>query len=379
MKTSQLFWVAVLAGLALTGVLAAFYFLLTEQRFEGALIASVLLLGVAQLAAVTLRRPEDTVRQEDLLPLRRAQESAYHEAAGLRSRVEALEKKLEQSRGGRSRLLEEVEQARRDFRNPPEISPAAARTAPLSPPVSRAAAPLPSEQLDLYLEPIVAMSNNATAHYRAWLWLRTNGEINEAGGDIYDSAERSGLRPALDVFALTRVIPVLRRLANNGRSTSVFIPVGRPTLAATAYLNEMIRLLDDARDVAGRVVLEVEHAAIAGMGETGIQGLAQLARSGATLGLGSAASSGIEFAALKNLGFRAIAFSAGEPGNIPGWLNAARIAGSQGLDVLICDVEDQSQAEAARRWARFASGPHFAPPRLVKSDIKAEPLHARAA
>ncbi len=379
MKTGRLFWVSLLAALAVAGVLVAFYMLFAEQRYEGALIAAVLLLGIAQLASVTFRQTESVVSKEDIAALRSAHDSAFHEAAGLRARVEAVERKLEAPRNERNKLLDEFHKVRRDFHDmttaylaPPEAVPAAA-------PVQSAKPTLNDEQLDLYLEPIIATATNTTSHYRAWLWLRAGGDRRAGSEDLYVKAERGGLRPALDVFALTRALPVLRRLSSKGREVSIFVPIGKATLAAPAYVAEMIRLLGDAPDIVHQVTLEVEQSAFAELTDAGIQGLAQFARSGATLGLGGAAASGIEFAALKSLGFRSIEFTAGLADGVPVWRNAARIAASQGIEVMVGGVETAEQADAVRRWAKYVSGPHFATPRLVKSDVGLEPICARAA
>jgi EAL domain-containing protein (putative c-di-GMP-specific phosphodiesterase class I) len=378
MKTGRLFWISLLAALAIGGVLVAFYMVYSEKRYEGALIAAVLLLGIAQLVSATLRKNESAASKEDIAALRSAQESAFHEAAGLRARIEAVERKLEAPRDNRSPLLQEMNRVRRDFHQLASHYLAPAKPQPEAPAPQPASA-LQNEHLDLYLEPIIEVETNATAHYRACLWLRAGTKPGVGAEDLYASADRGGLRPALDVFALTRVIPVLRRLSSKGRRVSVFISVGRATLAARAYVDEMIRLLNDAPDIANFVVLEIEHGAIAELADSGIQGLAHLARAGATLGLGGAAAGGIEFAALKNLGFHTIEFAASPPGALPAWLNAARIAVSQGMDVLVGGIENDEQAQAVRRWARYVSGPHYAAPRLVRADLGAEPLRAQAA
>jgi cyclic-di-GMP phosphodiesterase TipF (flagellum assembly factor) len=372
------------------------YLVYLDKRHESALVGAVLLLGLSQLLSVRARGREAEEQREEIDGLRRSHDGALREATVLRSRIDAMEKQADRPvRETREtgNVTEEMERVRREvlnltqdfFASPGPPQPAAPVSAA---PVAAAAAPAPpsrpkpaftEEQLDLYLEPIVSLETNATAHYRAAMWLRPGTSHPVGGDDLYQSAERGGLRPALDVFALTRVLPVLRRLTAKGRKTSIFVPVGRATLAATPYLDEMIRLLNGAPDVAQHVVLEIEHRAIANLNDAGIQGLAHLGRSGASLGLGGAAATGIEFAALLNLGFRTIEFAAGPAANIPAWLNAARIASSQGMEVLVGGVERPEQVETIRRWAHFASGPHFAPPRLVRSDLGAEPLRARAA
>lgn len=383
MKTSRLLFVAALVIVALGGVALALFLLINKQRYEGALIGAVLLLGIAQLVAATSRRNEQAVRREEFDQLRGSQESAFHEAQGLRSRVEVIEKAMQNQREAKRAAA--TTRPKRDYSEiaKPYFAPLhAVPEVPEAPvmPAPRASAPLQNDQLDLYLEPIVTAESNATAHYRAWLWLRGTSPAESTGqDDVYANADRSGLRPALDVFALTRVIPVLRRLSAKGRQVQVFIPIGRATLAAPAYLDEMIRLLNVASDIARLIVLEVEHAAIGELTEGGIKGLAQLGRSGATLGLGAAAVNGIEFAALRNLGFRTIEFTAGPAGVLPAWINAARIASSQSMDVLVRDVDTPEQAETVRRWTRYMCGANFAAPRLVRADVGAEPLRARAA
>jgi EAL domain-containing protein (putative c-di-GMP-specific phosphodiesterase class I) len=387
MKTGQLLLVSMLIVLAIAGVAGAAYLMFTQQRYEGALIGAVLMLAAAQLASLFLRPKASDVRKEDLDFLKRAHDNVSHEQAGLRSRIETLERKLAaprepvQTREAGPRLSGDFRAPRRETAPSTRQAPIFIGPAPLAPPpqAPKAQPQLRDEHLDLYLEPIVALDANVTTHYRAALWLRPGLSPPVGAADLYQSAERGGLRPALDVFALTRVLPVLRVLAPKGRRTQIFVPIGRATLSAPAYVEQMIELLKAAPDVAQHVVLEIEHGAIGHLKDAGIEGLAKLAQAGASLGLGGAAEAGIEFAALRNLGFRTIEFQAGPPGTVPSWINAARIAASQGMDVLAGSVDTAEQAEAVKRWARFGSGAYFAPPRLVRSDLGAEPLKARAA
>jgi hypothetical protein len=191
MNTNRTFWVSFLAVLGIAGVMFAGYLLVAEERYEAALVVSVLLLGMAQLASAMMRSDESPVKIQDLIALRKVQETAFHETAGLRSRIEALEQRADVPKqgNGRARLMDEVDQARRDMKERPKQFPLPPKIV-ADPPQTKAAAPLPSEQLDLYLEPIIATANNSTAHYRAWMWLRTNGNFDDESGDLYASAER---------------------------------------------------------------------------------------------------------------------------------------------------------------------------------------------
>ena len=58
-----------------------------------------------------------------------------------------------------------------------------------------------------------------------------------------------------------------------------------------------------------------------------------------------------------------------EPNVPPAWIPLAAHATREGFDVVATNAASEAEVEEARRHAVFASGPAFAPPRLVKPEL----------
>ncbi len=288
------------------------------------------------------------------------------EISDLRRRAEMAEKNQQDSvaanRAELHALNRRYEAATANLREHGEPEPQAFFDNPLPAP--------PRDQLGFLLEPIVDLSTNATAHYRARFSMAVADGEEVDFDRLVSNADRSGLRPSLDLLVISQSVPLLRRLRIKHPAMKMLLPIGAATLMSAASLAAIADSLGDAGDVADGVVFEITHAALGKLSEAGIAGLATIARMGATMAVTDASVAGLDLASLRQLGVLFIGIDAktvesgfGVNAAWPAFLQAAR--GLQ-FQVVLTDVESSAQAASSAQIARYAAGSFFAPPRRVK-------------
>ena len=373
-----------LMAFALIAVACAGFMVATGEINGLAMAGAILVLASGQIALIIVSSWRSGKLRERL----RQQSDSLQSQAGLaaqrdeavNARLNEIEHRLAHPPPGR---LEEVTAELRALRDsiriyvsqpPPQPEP---RLEPRPQPQPAAEPPraASAERLDLLLEPMIELATGATAHYRAQLNLAGEPGHLVAHRELMEKADRGGMRPALDIHLLRQAIPVLRRLRVKQPGLRIFVPIGASTLASRADLARLTGVLHQEVDVASGIVFDFDQSILAGLDTTGIESFAELSRLGATMGLSNVAVTGLDLAALRQLGVRflgigASAFDAGF-GMSPAWRDFAQYARALQFQIIATGVATAQQATAATHVARFGNGPFFAPPRKVKSDAGA--------
>ncbi len=357
------------------------------------LLLSCCILVAATVAMVKLSRHEEWLwAQQDTI------RGIAGKAEDAQTRVALLERqRLDEDQTERlDRLATDLGALRRDVRDvmqavrereeaPARRRAAEAQVPPAAEEPKSAADPkiAAKEQLTLLLEPVVELATGTTSHYRSQLGL-ADGRGKMVGHDeLVQKADQGGMRPALDVRMVRMVAPVLRRLRLRNPGLRIFVPMSRSTLGTQEEASRLLALLQRDGDVAEGMVFEFAQQELGQLDPTGIENLARLARSGATLALREVYLGGLDLAALRQLGVRFLSFpphavDAGSGPN-PAWNDFAKQARHLQIQVLVGDVRTPQQATAISRYARYAHGPFFAPPRKVRPDAGVTPAPARSA
>lgn len=233
-----------------------------------------------------------------------------------------------------------------------------------------APAPEPAGQdsFCMYLEPVVDIQSGRTGHYRARLSMASAGGAEVPYEQLMQNAGRAGLRPGLDLHALNEVAGLVPQLRHRTPGLSIFVPLGAETLMDEGTLRQIISILGTGEP--GGLVIELPHAALAGLPEQGLAGLALLARAGAPLAITEAAISGLDLDALASLGVRFLGLAAASVDSGYGLSTAivdfARRARSLSMQIIVTGVATSELALNLPRISRFGAGPFFAPPRRLK-------------
>jgi EAL domain-containing protein (putative c-di-GMP-specific phosphodiesterase class I) len=357
--------ISVAAGV---GVLAS------GQSLELALALAALLLAASHLVIFLHRE-----RVHGISNIQRRSHKLAEQLGDLMARVHVLED--ERTRPPRpqkpatSDFSREFEELRRSIEALAEeygraSEPSESRREPeIRPSISPQNPALIEHQLEFFLEPIVSLADDTTAHYRASLVLKANGRC-VTFEELMRQAAANGLRPDLDGHAVSRALAVGSKLIMKRPRTAIFVPIGPETLTAQPALAAIEWQIRRVGRAAANLVFEIDQSAMASLGAGGIEGVARLARNGAGLALARARGTGLDLDALRHLHFRFITFSAGvlPTGRdaIPSWAESARLAADRGFTIAVQDLLYEEQVHVVSRWASLGSGLAFAPPRRVK-------------
>ena len=232
------------------------------------------------------------------------------------------------------------------------------------------------EQLLVSLEPIVDLHTGTTAHYRMHLGMLSPTGQELSHELLLHHADRTGVRPQLDMFVAREAEILLRRLRQRDPSLNIFVPIGADTLSSPKALAQMIADRHSAADVAPGLAYELPHAMLAGLTENALEGLATLARQGAVLALTNVSLAGLDLHAMSTLNVRfvgldvaAIDASAGPSAAMIGFAQAARASRVQ---LIVTGVAYPRVVASLPQITRLASGPCFAGPRRVKREMADE-------
>ena len=218
------------------------------------------------------------------------------------------------------------------------------------------------------LEPIIDMQSKRTAHYRLHLSLQLGDE--EIGGErLLHHVARVGLRPQLDYVAACETLGLLQRLRQRDPDLCILMNVGAETLRDASTVAQILAACEAAGPTAKGLVLEMPHAALSGLSEQALEGLAELARQGMHFALSQVSVNGLDLEAMALLNIRHVGVAAGSidpDGPSPTLVGFAQLARLSRIDVIVMDVRQAALVPKLRTITRLACGPCFANPRRVK-------------
>jgi EAL domain-containing protein (putative c-di-GMP-specific phosphodiesterase class I) len=382
-------WVFAVALCAMAGLVLAGISLVETTAAAAALPAAVALVSVALAVSAFGIWSKGNYLFSRISALSRTIDASSATSADNRDRLDLFARELAELRQNvrqpQPSIVQEMKSIRESFQDLTrryERDAANASRRAAAPPPPQPSMP-PRERISLLLEPVIDLSNNQTAHYRARI-----GMTNELGSElphatVLANADRGGLRPSLDLHMAKLALPVIRRLRERHDQMRIFLPLGAATLADALSIEKLAGLIDEWRDVANAVTLEIQHQTLATLTPPAIEGLARLAQRGVQMGLSGVSIVGLDLPALRKLGVRYLAVDAKSidagygPG--PAWQEFAQFSRAMQFQLIVTDVVNRAQAASAARVARFASGEYFAPPRRVKAEASEMPWQDRAA
>jgi cyclic-di-GMP phosphodiesterase, flagellum assembly factor TipF len=159
------------------------------------------------------------------------------------------------------------------------------------------------QRIDLYLQPIVTLPQRKVRYYEAMSRLNAgDGEV-VAAADFLPYAERGALLPKLDGLCLLRCVQVVRRLLLKNREIGLFCNLAAATLTDAGF-PQLLELIDANRAIAPSLVFEFSQSAVRGMGPIEHESLAALAERGFRFSMDNLVDLRIEPRELTARGFR---------------------------------------------------------------------------
>ncbi|ANK79727.1 MAG: hypothetical protein TEF_02145 [Rhizobiales bacterium NRL2] len=234
-----------------------------EAAFVG---LCVLLLGVT-LAEGAARRMERRTLMERIDLERREREAQYRTVAMLTSEIETLQQSRDKGelvaemrlvRSQLSRLKERAEETGR-----PAAIPLPAPAPPLTGQLLLEATTeaLRENRIDLYLQPVVRLPQRRTVFHECLTRLRDGADRIITPDQYMPIAEDRGLVNAIDNLSLFRCVQTLKtRRGPDMAGIGFFCNLSPATLDDDEFFDQFTEFLAGNRDLADRIVFEIEAA-----------------------------------------------------------------------------------------------------------------------
>lgn len=246
---------------------------------------------------------------------------------------------------------------------------------------------LNEQRIDVFLEPILDLSEQRPQHYEVSIALRTFGghtiDLTQAASDL----SGTGLLPLIDQARIARAANIARRLADRGKTGAVFTEMTGETLEDGGFQETFANDTISVGAFPGQLVLTLPQAHVATFTTADWRTLARLREAGFGFALSDVTSLDMDFARLSQAGFTfarldAETFLIGLPtaGMIVPPADICRHLAECGLMLIVGGiVEDHQLARIFGFGVLFGQGRLFGGARPMKSEaaVPSSPSSAR--
>ncbi|WP_194164627.1 EAL domain-containing protein [Microvirga thermotolerans] len=235
--------------------------------------------------------------------------------------------------------------------------------------------------VELHLQPVVALPRRKVCLYEALARLRLADGTLIGPAEFLPALERAGHARSFDGAMLDRAIAVARHLAARRSEASVAVNLSPRSLGEPGFLNAVLRRLETAPEVAGRIVLEWPQACWRALDPEGRDAVFALGGLGIPLSVDGVRDLHLDVRTLAEQGVRFVKIPAETI------LAASDADGSRGPDVrdlaahlrrsgirLVAERVEREEAvpALAELGVPLAQGFVFAAPRAVRAEVLAE-------
>jgi cyclic-di-GMP phosphodiesterase, flagellum assembly factor TipF len=238
-----------------------------------------------------------------------------------------------------------------------------------------------AERLDVYIEPILGLSDLRARHYEVSFRLRTPTGGSMRSDEYTAVARGTGLLPLIDALSISRSARVAVSLNERGAAGSLFSQISGESLASNQFLREFADTYHRSETIAERFVLSFAQNDVRCFAAPQWAMLNELADLGFRFALDDVSDLDMDFETLSAAGFAfakldASVFLEGMPahdGVIPAADLCRHLAGL-GLTLIVGRITDDTQlAKVLGFGAVFGQGMLFGAPRAVKGEIIRHP------
>lgn len=373
-----LFHLASLLVAAAVGV-ATFRFVPDTSMFDAAFTGLlVLALGVLSGEGAA-RRLERRLLMRSLDAERAAREGQAEAIAELTRELDALRQHRDQEelvaemrlvRSQLARIASGNVPVARGLSAPANGGPADLEGQPL---IEAVLAALKDNRIDLYLQPVVQLPQRRVAFHECLTRLRDGDNRVIAPHQYMPVAEQAGLTDTIDNLSLFRCVQALKRRRNEDAGFGFFCNLSMATLEDESFFEQFLEFLVANRDLAGRLVFEVEADRLLQATHAVAEHLDSLKRIGFRLSVDNIDRADIDLMALAS---RGVAFAKvdahvlkdlAQPDRpLPVLVEKLR---AKGLTLIAAKVEDEEQVlELVEDDLTLAQGYLFGEPRPMRAD-----------
>ncbi len=235
---------------------------------------------------------------------------------------------------------------------------------------------LEENRVDLYLQPMVSLPQRKLRYYEALSRLRAEDGSVIMPAQYIKVAAPAGLMSVVDNLLLFRCVQIVRKLTQKAKGIGVFCNISGDTLRDAEFFPQFLEYMHNNRDLAGQIVFEFSQSAVLKAGQDGEANLNYLGSLGFTLSMDHVETLALDFAKLKNMGFKHLKVRAEMLTKGMGTAQAAvaaedfkKLLERHGLNLIAEHVEDEKTVlQLLDYGVDFAQGYLFGEPRAVRDE-----------
>lgn len=231
---------------------------------------------------------------------------------------------------------------------------------------------LDRERVDVFLEPIIGLTDDSARHFEVSVRLRGPDDRWLDTRSLALTARGSEILPVLDAVRVRHSAGIALKIDRSGREGSVFSEVTGPSLKSERFVQGVAER--QAQGIADRIVLTFAQNEVRGLGPAQIAALTELRDLGFRFALQGVADLDMDFEVLHATGFEFVKLDAdvfldGLPllgGRVPS-SDICRHFASLGMTVIVGRVDDESmRARILGFGVLFGQGQLFGGARPVR-------------
>ena len=237
---------------------------------------------------------------------------------------------------------------------------------------------LSADRMDVMLEPILGLKDQATRHYEISVCLRSaDGAVLDPNDDRR-SLGGTGILPLIDLAKLSRIAEVSRRLAERGKTGSVFAGFAGESLADDDFLNRFADVYQDRTAITEQLVVALAQEDVRVFAPAHWSMVKDLSGAGFRFALEHVTDLDMDFDALKSANIQYVKLDAeiylrGLPASDGVTIPAADVynfLADKGLSLIIEHITSEPQLmKIVDCGALYGQGRLFGGPRSVKAQV----------
>ncbi len=258
----------------------------------------------------------------------------------------------------------------------PQLSELSAPPPPeprVTPHVRAIAHAIEAGRMDVFLSPIVGLSNHAISHYEVNVRLKsgTGAHLDHSEEDMILAG--NDLLAMFDIARLNRAAILASRLEARGKTGSLLSEVTAPSITNAAFLENFARIYEERSAISQQLVMTMSQAAVDSFSSSAWQALSDMHAFGFRFALDRITHMRTDFANLAERGFAFVKLDAAaltlglrtQTGFVPADQVCRAIAGA-GLAVVASGIEDEAtRARVFGFGVLLGQGQLFGGPRVV--------------
>jgi cyclic-di-GMP phosphodiesterase TipF (flagellum assembly factor) len=243
-------------------------------------------------------------------------------------------------------------------------------------------------QVEVHLQPIVALPQRRTRGYEALVRLRLDEKTLLLPSEFLTTVEERGFGPTLDALVLTRALAIARHLGGKPGELFVSCNFSAATWGASRALAALARILEKYQEHIGNLVIEVPQRVFRTLEPASLGLLGAMSANGVRFALDNVSDLRFDPISLHDRGVRFV--------KVPAALLLAESRSGASADIAVPDLsahlargsiqliadeveDDPMVADMLDLGIGFGQGIVFSPPRPVRAEVFAEPAPAKAA